>query len=241
MPALLRADRPRAADVAGLRDDARCSGPCGSCVRSDGSAGDRPRRSRAPRAAAGRARPRRSRPTSAERARTTRRTARARASTSTPSLTSSSVSPWRSCSSPQAPLRATTRRRRAAPPLGQLSREIGLAARDLARHLVLPRGDPVGPRGHGVRPAARRVDLNEPRHRSLPSGASGASFQRRGPARRKRTTPPSTSCPSRKIVAETTTSSPTTRLTGKRPQSTCGSTSWIWIERGCLCAVGHRA
>ena len=41
VPALLGADRPRAADVALRRRLGRCSGPCGSCVRSGGSAAGR--------------------------------------------------------------------------------------------------------------------------------------------------------------------------------------------------------
>src|SRR5437868_14380785 len=32
--------------------------------------------------------------------------------------------------------------------------------------------------------------------------------------------------------AVTSTRSPTVRLIGKRPQSTCGETSWIWIRAG---------
>src|SRR2546425_7482267 len=40
------------------------------------------------------------------------------------------------------------------------------------------------------------------------------------------------SWPSRKIAAVTTTSSPTVRFTGKRPQSICGSTRWIWMRGG---------
>src|SRR4051794_35243150 len=47
------------------------------------------------------------------------------------------------------------------------------------------------------------------------------------------------SCPSRTIVADTSTSSPTTRLTGWRPQSTCGSTSRIWIAGGGSLRVGR--
>src|SRR3954462_8743902 len=73
---------------------------------------------------------------------------------------------------------------------------------------------------------------NEPRHRSLPSGSSGDSRQRRAPGPRYRTGPRSTAGPARKIVAFTMTSSPTTRLIEKCPQFTCGSTSWIWIPGG---------
>src|SRR5947207_677197 len=47
-----------------------------------------------------------------------------------------------------------------------------------------------------------------------------------------RTATPSASCPSRKTSAHTSTRSPTVRLTGKRPQSTCGRTFWIWIRGG---------
>ena len=76
---------------------------------------------------------------------------------------------------------------------------------------------------------------NEPVQRSLPCGASGASAQRVEPGRRYRTAAPSVSCPSRKIGAATSTLSPTVRFTGQRPQSTCGSTAWIWIRaRACL-------
>ena len=52
VPALGRADRPRAAGVAGPGGDGCCSGPCGRSRRSDGSAAGRRRRSRARRAAA---------------------------------------------------------------------------------------------------------------------------------------------------------------------------------------------
>src|SRR5439155_26793370 len=41
--------------------------------------------------------------------------------------------------------------------LRQLAGKIGLPAVELAPHLVLPRGDPVGPRRDGERPAAARV------------------------------------------------------------------------------------
>src|SRR5438876_5100897 len=52
------------------------------------------------------------------------------------------------------------------------------------------------------------------------------------PCTLKRIAAPSVSCPSRKTSAWTSTRSPTVRLTGKRPQSTCGRTFWIWIRGG---------
>ena len=51
--ALLGADGPGAADVAGLRRRARCSCPCAACGRSDGSAAGTARRSPWPRRTAG--------------------------------------------------------------------------------------------------------------------------------------------------------------------------------------------
>src|SRR5579871_2196566 len=77
-----------------------------------------------------------------------------------------------------------------------------------------------------------RSTSNVPVHRSLPCGTRGDSVHRVEPGRRYRIAAPSVSWPSRKIRAETATGSPTVRLTGQRPQSTCGSTAWIWIRAG---------
>src|SRR5437868_13116232 len=40
--------------------------------------------------------------------------------------------------------------------------------------------------------------------------------------------------------ADTATGSSTVRLTGQRPQSTCGSTAWIWIRAGRVFGRGTR-
>ena len=179
--ALLGADRPRAADVAALRGHARCCGPCGSSVRSDGSAAGRRRRSRARRAAAALSRRPRSRPTSAGRARTTRRSARARRSTSTPSFTSSSTSPCRSSLSTASASSSDTSAPRSARP----------SESSPARSVCPPSSLRVTSRCQDAirsvhamtlnsqRPGASTV--NEPRQRSFPSGSSGASRQRRAP------------------------------------------------------------
>ena len=156
-------------------------------------------------------------------------------STSTPSFTSSSVSRRAGRrSSPRAPPRGTARRRRAArvPRKARPSRSVcppsSFRVTSSCHDAIA-----VGPRGDGVRPAARRVDGE----RAAPAVVAERLERRLAPAPRARravadVAAPRTCGPSRKIVAETTTSSPTTRLIGKRPQSTCGSTSRIWIAGG---------
>ena len=71
--------------------------------------------------------------------------------------------------------------------------------------------------------AAPAVVAERLERRLAPAPRAGAAVANR---------PRSTSWPARKIVACTTTSSPTTRLIEKRPQFTCGTTSWIWIPGG---------
>jgi hypothetical protein len=74
--------------------------------------------------------------------------------------------------------------------------------------------------------------VNEPVQRSLPASVIGVSRHVVEPGCRERIAAASDSCPSRKIVAQTSTASPIERLTGWRPQSIWGQTSSIWIRGG---------
>src|SRR5262249_8586762 len=58
------------------------------------------------------------------------------------------------------------------------------------------------------------------------------------PGSRQRTTARSTSCPSRKMSADTCTVSPTVRLTGHRPQSMVGAGCSILMRLGGLAFAG---
>ena len=111
-------------------------------ARSDGSAAGTRRRSRAPRAAAAPSRRPRSRPTSAGRARTTRRSARARASTSTPSFSVElDLAVPVVARSRRAPPRATRPSPSSARPSESSPSRSVCPPASLRRHLVLPRRD----------------------------------------------------------------------------------------------------
>ena len=160
----------------------RCSGPCGSCARSGGSAAGRGRRSRARRSAAAARGRRRSRPTSAGRARTTSRSGRARGRrprSTSPTTPSRSASPAGAASACLDRQLLVAEQHRA---LRQLAREVGLARRDLAPQLLLERGDAVDPRLDPEAPEPGPVDLE----RAGPEVVAERLERRLAPARRVR-------------------------------------------------------
>ena len=202
-------------------------------LRSGGSAGGRRRRSRAPRAPAAPLDARRSRPTSAGKLVPGAEPREPAVDVDAERRVEPRLLVPVAVLRRRAPPRGSARRGRAAPaPSDELAGEVGLARLELARHLLLPRRDAVDPRRDGVHQRPGASTLNEPAPPVVAERLERRLRQRRAPGARKRTAAPSTSWPSRKIVAATSTRSPTTRLTGKRPQSTCGSTSWIWIRGG---------
>ncbi len=71
------------------------------------------------------------------------------------------------------------------------------------------------------------------------TGVSGAVDHRRAPGAFQHTSARSTSWPSRKTSTETSTTSPTVRLTGQRPPSTTGAGYWMRMRAGAC--VGSRA
>ena len=121
------------------------------------------------------------------------------------------------------------------PPLRQLSAEVGLPGRHLAVVLVEPARVRIDPGLDPELPGPERVG-----HDGTLEAIVALRLERRlAPAACSRRPEPTTvarilSWPSRKIVAETGTVSPRHALTGKRPQSTCGRTSWIWIRGGAI-------
>ena len=78
------------------------------------------------------------------------------------------------------------------------------------------------------------VGLNVPVQRSLTSDRSGADRHFALPTRRQRTRAASRSWPSRKMSAETGTSSPTTALAGHSPEGVVGRTSSMVIRPSTL-------
>ena len=234
VPALLRADRPRAAGIARLRALERVVPALAvRDGRSGGSAAGRRRRSRARRAAAAaRARPR-SRPTSAGRARTTRRSARARGRRR-PRTSPTTPSPSGRRRARRAPPRPSALARRAArAPSDELAREVRLARVDLAPQLVLERRDAVDPRLDAEAPASRRGR----RRTSPPSGRCRAA-RAAPPASASRR--PACSGPRRRASRGRRGRSAPTRRRGRRrcasPDSgrsrSAASTRWIWIRGG---------
>ena len=121
----------------------------------------------------------------------------------------------------QRPPRARSRDRPGRPPPCARARAASEATR--STHATMP---------NCQRPSASAV--NDPCQRSTSSGiaAIGVSRQRRAPTRRNRSAPPSTSCPSRRSVAHTSTRAPSERLTGYRPPSIWGQMRSIRMRSG---------
>lgn len=109
--------------------------------------------------------------------------------------------------------------------------------RDRLARLPLLRGV-VPPGLEGVRPGLDRIEIapvpfeRETAHPAVVvEGAIATSRQPDDAPSRYRTTAASRSCPSLRMSADTSSMSPTSRLTGNRPQSTCGLTSSMMIGR----------
>ena len=232
--ALRGADRPRAPDVAGLGALGVVRAPCGSSGRSGGSAGGRRRRTRARRAPG--------RPVSTP------------ASPPQERGNSSYQAPARARSpldvdlegGARAPPRARSRRRaRAAAARHSSTRSRARTAPPPRRARPLRSAWPAATLRScsSSQPACRstqasisnrqrptRVDLEaSPRSGRCraPRAAPRASVPSGGGSGRR---PRSVSCPSRTIVAATSTRSPTHAFAGQRPQSTCGVTSEMMMR-----------